>query len=66
MDDAIVSAYADDLWIAGCARYIDIIEAFIQPEVDNVDEWPDKAGLTFNSSQCETKFFSLDCAHAAC
>ena len=60
-----MSAYADDLWIAGSARYVDIIVAFIQPEVDHVDEWPDEARLTFNSSQCETKFFSLDCADAA-
>ena len=45
-----VSAYADDLLIAGSARNKDTIVASLQQEVDKVVAWSDKARLTLNTS----------------
>ena len=60
-----MSAFADDLLTARSARNKDMIMASLQPEVDKVVAWSDKAGLTLNKPKCETVFFSQDCAEAA-
>ena len=39
--------------------------ASLQPEVDKVVAWSDKARLTLNKSKCETTFVSQDCAEVA-
>ena len=50
--DAFVSVYVDDLLIACSANYEAMIVASLQPEVDNVVAWSDKARLTLSSSKC--------------
>ena len=55
----------DDLLIARSARNKDMIVAYLQPEVDKVVAWSDKARLTLSTSKCETAFFILDCQEAA-
>ena len=57
-----MSAYADDLLVAHSK---DMIVASLQPEVDKVVAWSDKARLTHNTFKCEKAFFSLDGAEAA-
>ena len=52
--DTFVSAYADDLLIARTARSEDMIMASLQPEVDKVVAWSDRARLTLDTSKCET------------
>ena len=59
--DAFVSAYADDLLIACSSRNKDMIVVYLQPELDKVVIWSDKARLTLSTSKCKTAFFSLDC-----
>ena len=61
-----MSAYADNLAIARSARKKGVIIASIQLELDNVVAWSAKARLTINASKCETVFFSLSGAEAAC
>ena len=61
-DDALESAYADDLAIARCARNEDKVIASLQPEVDKVVDCPAKAKSTLYTSKCETAFFILSCA----
>ena len=63
--DAIVRAYADDLLTDRSACYNDMIVASLQPEVDKVVAWSDKAKMTLNTSKYETAFLSLDCAEVA-
>ena len=60
-----MSVYADDLLTAQSACNKDMIVTSLQPEVDKVIAWSDKARLTLNTYKCETAFFSLDCAEAA-
>ena len=43
-----------------------MVVASLQPEVDNVVTWSDKAILSLSSSKCEIAYFSLDCAEATC
>ena len=62
--DTFVSAYADDLLIARSAYNKDMILASLLLEVCKVVDWSDKARLTLNISNCDTAFFSLDCAEA--
>ena len=63
--DTLVSAYADDVLTACCARNKDMIVASPQPEVYKVVARSDKARLTHSTSKSETAFISLDCAEAA-
>ena len=65
MKDTLVSAYADNLLIARNTRNKDMIVASLQPEVDIVVAWSDKARLTLSTFKCETAFISLDCAELA-
>ena len=60
-NDTFVSAYDDDPLIARSVRK----KALLQPEVDKVVFWSDKARLTLSTSKCETAFFNLNCAEAA-
>ena len=62
--DTFVSTYADDLLIARSAGNKNMIVLSLQPEIDKVVAWCDKARLTLNTSKCETTFVSMHCAEA--
>ena len=60
-----MDAYPDDLAIDRSANNKGMIITSLQPEVDKVFVWSDKARLTLSTSKCITAFFSLDCTEAA-
>ena len=63
--DTFVSAYTDDLLTVRSARNKDMVVASLQPVVDKVVAWSDKARLSLSTSKCETAIFSLDCTESA-
>ena len=56
----MVSAYADDLALAGRGRKKEDVALRMQTEVDKVVSWSQQERLTLNTAKCEVAFFSLD------